>query len=466
MPLHDDGLAGTILYLINVLENATENNCNKISEDHWAVLFRLLGEKVLQSRIKDDGVILSQSYKNTEDLCTLNAKDYLADRDTIVVAFLEGMSGLCFSDKHTGTVLFKIACTLESLYQIRNFNWIFPHSFAANLVQSVISSSKKVTKVNGKILPGGSSPTYFNWLKEQGSHQVACPSGDIETYFDNIGKYIVKSYRVSKNKNAVADIITTTLHIVLDTCSSLQMNASLMPVNWGCNLSKVEIQRRMEDLISSSKVTFRKIRLNYIAKMIDVYKSDKANVENRIESLLNLQNRYCVNAACAKKYPNLKRKCDDCGSLVTKPVCEDVVDRNQTDSSNEKYLHIERNNVNLKTMTVGESILLNPNSYNNIEQILDQLKVNLNVPIERNWAYVGCDGPPYCIASRICEENKKKYGWVSLIPGLGHLNMNQLKSLFKVLDHIFLQPLGKEVLNFKSTAAYNYFVCCKDNHKS
>lgn len=44
--------------------------------------------------------------------------------------------------------------------------------------------------------------------------------------------------------------------------------------------------------------------------------------------------------------------------------------------------------------------------------------------------------------------------------------MNQLKSLFKVLDHIFLEPLGKEVLNFKSTAAYNYFVCCKDNHKS
>ena len=83
-------------------------------------------------------------------------------------------------------------------------------------------------------------------------------------------------------------------------------------------------------------------------------------------------------------------------------------------------------------MKVGEPVLLNPNSYINIEKILDQLKENVEIPKSRKWSYVGCDGPPYCLASRLIEEANDKYGWIALLPGLGHLNMNQLKSFFKV----------------------------------
>ena len=108
-------------------------------------------------------------------------------------------------------------------------------------------------------------------------------------------------------------------------------------------------------------------------------------------------------------FDNLKRKCDECGSLVTKVVSK------------------EKSDVNLKHMIVGEPILLNPNSYNNVEIIIDQLKSNLNIPTYHEWTYVGCDGPRFCLASRICEADKEKYDWISLVPGLGHLNMNQLK---------------------------------------
>ena len=44
--------------------------------------------------------------------------------------------------------------------------------------------------------------------------------------------------------------------------------------------------------------------------------------------------------------------------------------------------------------------------------------------------------------------------------------MNQLKTLFQILDQIMLEPLGKEVLNFASPKAYSYFVSAKYTHKA
>ena len=105
----------------------------------------------------------------------------------------------------------------------------------------------------------------------------------------------------------------------------------------------------------------------------------------------------------------------------------------QTTSTGQKYVPIgEEKNSNLRPTQIGEPILLNPNSYNNVKTILDCLKTNLEIDKTRQWTYVGCDGPPYCLASRLITENQDNYDWLTLVPGLGHLNMNQLKSFFKV----------------------------------
>ena len=58
------------------------------------------------------------------------------------------------------------------------------------------------------------------------------------------------------------------------------------------------------------------------------------------------------------------------------------------------------------------------------------------------WVLLGCDGPPYRLANIMIDANKDEYDWVSLVPGFGHLKMNQMKTL-KVLDAIMLEPLGK-----------------------
>ncbi|XP_057303732.1 uncharacterized protein LOC130641092 [Hydractinia symbiolongicarpus] len=70
------------------------------------------------------------------------------------------------------------------------------------------------------------------------------------------------------------------------------------------------------------------------------------------------------------------------------------------------------------------------------------------------------------MTSRLIEADKDEFDWITLLPGLGHLNMNQVKGYFKVLDNICLEPLGRDILNFKSPKAYSFFKDCKDNHKA
>ena len=44
--------------------------------------------------------------------------------------------------------------------------------------------------------------------------------------------------------------------------------------------------------------------------------------------------------------------------------------------------------------------------------------------------------------------------------------MNLLKTYFKVLEKIILEPLGKEILKYDTPKLFDYFIQCKDNHKA
>ena len=108
-----------------------------------------------------------------------------------------------------------------------------------------------------------------------------CPKQDVITYFDNIGKYVVKSYRVSTEKTSQADIITATLHIKLG--SDLQCKENLKPSNWTI-LSEAAKQEKMKMVIEESNTHFRKIRLKYIETVLDIVKFENDDVEALINS--------------------------------------------------------------------------------------------------------------------------------------------------------------------------------------
>ena len=68
---------------------------------------------------------------------------------------------------------------------------------------------------------------------------------------------------------------------------------------------------------------------------------------------------------------------------------------------------------------------------------------------------------PHTILRRIVMEEPAVYDWVILVSGKGHLNMNQLKTFFKVLDHVCGDILGNDVLQSNTPKSYKYFIDCK-----
>ena len=56
---------------------------------------------------------------------------------------------------------------------------------------------------------------------------------------------------------------------------------------------------------------------------------------------------------------------------------------------------VENDEVSPKICMV-DSILLNPNSYKNVEEILMEFKKTARIGEDRRWVFLGCDGPPYC----------------------------------------------------------------------
>ena len=67
---------------------------------------------------------------------------------------------------------------------------------------------------------------------------------------------------------------------------------------------------------------------------------------------------------------------------------------------------------------------------------------------------------------RLLEKKPFDYDWVSLVSGGCHLNMNLLKTFFKITEKIILEPLGKEILKHNTQKSVDYFINFKDNRKA
>ena len=176
-------------------------------------------ENISSTFVKDDiardGDLLKLLYKDSSYLSSLDSKAFLAERNTLVLSFICGAAQIQIAEQSNTTFLYAIAVTVEMIYLLRNQNVILPHCFMMNLVQSFISGSKIVSTINGKSTPCASYTTYKKWICDRGLKPNVCPKGDVITFFDNMGKYIIKDYRVLSTKKQTADVITATLHFLL-----------------------------------------------------------------------------------------------------------------------------------------------------------------------------------------------------------------------------------------------------------
>ena len=87
-----------------------------------------------------------------------------------------------------------------------------------------------------------------------------------------------------------------------------------------------------------------------------------------------------------------------------------------------------QNNENNRCISIAEPIFVDPNSYNNITFIMDNLKEAFLFENNWLWSFIGCDGIPYILANGLIDSDSIKCQWVGKSNGLGHLYMNQIKT--------------------------------------
>ena len=450
--------------LTDVIEKSKPEEISNVDQGKLQCLLHLIGSKFIQSDVYTDGLQVATIHKDPGQLANLDSKNYISDRNQLLISFINGTVNFNIEDQHNTVILFAFAVALEMIYYLRNLNLILPHCFLTNILQCFTSGSKTVSVLNGKVSPSCGYTSYKNWLCERGAEKNECPNKDVVTFFDNIGRYIVKSYRVLSARVPTADIITATLHFIMSN-KRLQFNASYKPGTWRRKSIDASVQEKMRNIVTESNNLFRHYRIKYVEIILEKVMRESNDVEQKLLQFQQLP-RICTSDSCKRVYESLKRKCDICGSKVEKRNTKNPRIKDSGYFAKDSVDIGQKLNKNKCEMKVGEPVLANPNSYISIKKVLEELKENHSIGDKRQWVFLGCDGPPYCLANRIIDESSEVYDWVSLIPGLGHLHMNEIKTLFKVLDKILLEPLGKEVLNFDSPKAYKFFTDAKDTHKS
>ena len=145
---------------------------------------------------------------------------------------------------------------------------------------------------------------------------------------------------------------------------------------------------------------------------------------------------------------------------------------------------------------MGKPVFVNPNSGESV--VLRHIGINCGIKRyggnERHWTFVCCDGRPHslyqkllndCVICAICTQSfltrsaykehhknqhtnqspscSREFDWLYLRIGLGHYEMNIIKSFFELNWIPFLEKMC-EILKFNSENAKYFAKTCKDHH--
>ena len=170
----------------------------------------------------------------------------------------------------------------------------------------------------------------------------------------------------------------------------------------------------MEKETENAQNNFREYCYCYLCSLFQFLSSSDGMENLTVKEISYLElpssNRCCSHSN--KEFYSRKVKCDDCGKLI-------ISKTKKADNSDEstpslkampKYFEIgEINSPNHDKTLMGEPTLGNPNSFKNLEAILDKLHENMTENSEREWLFVGTDGPPYCLMRRLLKQNPCQY---------------------------------------------------------
>ncbi|XP_071139288.1 uncharacterized protein [Mytilus edulis] len=202
----------------------------------------------------------------------------------------------------------------------------------------------------------------------------------------------------------------------------------------------------------------------------------------------------------AKQAQQRTKKCDDVSKSVgSKEISLNTPLETATAiSGHQRFEHVPSNHKESTKLMMGRPVFLNPNSNEAVALILRSIGISSGIKRyegnNRHWTFVCCDGRPHSLYQKLLTEsvicsycnqaflNRKAYkdhhklkhqgksstfslefDWLYMRIGLGHFEMNVIKSFFELNWTPFLEKMC-EIMQFTSDNAKNFAKTCKDHH--
>lgn len=477
---------------------------------------KLIAEKENHALYEDTkSEITHPARKSLEKLSEFSPDEWLSCRNTVLVEFIneitksgtEHGSGTRNDNNYVKKICLKM-CAVETIMKARNLNYVSEFGEALAAVEYAISGSKLVLNMEGHTSANGSYSTLMNWMEASTGDKLDVPTGDIVFAFDNEQK-LKKAWL---HGSMSVDAITTVICAQTDSNGILQQNAEFKPEKWTKDLSqqeKLNFDIMSKDVELAGKENLQQDFQGYITVLKKEWGGKSKLIEEHANDIIRGENMHqCLN--CSKWWPKNTCKCSKlsggCDQWIkqtekkeakTKSGTKDQQSKDpkwfaysgtvKTNQAGESYVALQSEEMdwsqsstsvnqvaNSPLISLSEPIFVNPNSFDSIIKILRSIGERAGVKQYggniREWVTILCDGLPYGLVQTVIDETKdetgkKEFGWVHLLPGLLHEEMNMLKSFVELNWEITYSQFGKE-MGYKSERAAAFFKSAGDHHKS
>ena len=516
--------------LLDMYENASSNKKSQLLE---TFILGLSNENQLQivdlilkqnsQDITRDVESVQKKYDSISKLNELDIMTYLMERNKTMVTMLLAMTQSTIHEDY-----YRLSVVLESIYKLRNANFLGPVSLLQNLTFLSMTNSKAAVDIIGSSGAGGKYTTLCRWLGSISSKPPTVPDGDTLFVFDN-EQIVGKTWNIKPQNKVRTSIITTVAAVQLDKEMRIENNPLLHPSRW---FTQARVADVLHEIVSEESAVYNELRKVHMEQF-------KLFVNASIEQILeehvgkdDIIDKLVVKMQQAREF----KTCLDCNMLLAKtkrkcPLCKkDLVKcdipetdgaENPTDSSetisfsvinpekktkaheteNLRYDHVESGHPSESVpVYVMDPVFVNPNSFESLKLVLRHIGKTAGVRryggTEREWVIVCCDGLPYtmifrliqeyltCAAcdkgflgSELFEQHKKQHSeleevhyirefdWVLVHTGDGHYEMNMMKSFVELNWDVFMTLLVNR-MGWTSEAAMRAAKLCYDNHKT
>ena len=476
-----------------------------------------------QNSVNKDIEHIQDRFSSISNLNELDVQEYLKEQNPFLMQTL-----LQVTQASIDKDFYRLAVLLESIYKLRNANFIGPVSTLQNLVLLSITNSKSAVDICGSSGAGGKYTTLCKWLGNIPSEPKNVPKGDILFAFDN-EQVIGKTWNIKPNNKIKTSIITTVAAFELQTEKQLQSDFELHPSSWFT-------QKRVSDVVDKVLLeedelynTFKKEHFNQfrlfvnaaIQQILDESTDTDKDIIDKMVADCKQKRELKTCPACETFFPKTKRKCPHCKIDLTKlpdstpntntdnspehveisPLFKQKSMKKDKEGDNFRFEHVKHfHQEGQKPVFVMDPVFVNPNSVENLKLVLRHLGTLAGIKRyggdERDWVIICCDGLPYTMVRRMIEEyftcaicskgflgneafdlHKKEhpdiedvkfvreFDWIILKMGDGHYEMNLMKAFVELNWDIFMKPLVNR-MGWTSEAAMKAAKMCYDNHKT